>query len=61
MNEKAYLDKSDIMNRYDCGINKAKSIIKSIKEASGGVLGKGKVLPSEIEYWERKIIERKMK
>jgi hypothetical protein len=51
--EKAYYDKFDIMARYDVSINIAMKIIREIKSLNGGgVLVKGKVLPSELSYWE---------
>jgi len=43
----------DIMARYGVGIVKARYIIREIrKTCGGGKLGAGKVLPSELEYWE---------
>ena len=54
VSQKAYLDKYDIMARYNCGVSKAISIIRCIHHVCGGdgALGKGKVLPAELEYWE---------
>ena len=53
--EKAYLDKNDIMERYDVGLSVALRIIRQIKAVNGGSLaiGKGKVLPYEFERWEQ--------
>ena len=55
--EKAYLDHEDIAKRFGCSQGMAYRIIRSIKEVNsvsplGGALGKGKVLPSELGYWE---------
>ena len=50
---KAYLDAQDIKERYGCGLCKAYSIIRGIRDFNGGgALGPGKVLVSELEYWE---------
>lgn len=52
---KPYLTKADIQIKYDCGENTALKIIRSIKEVcDGGVLGRGRVLPAELKYWEEK-------
>lgn len=51
--EKAYLTVKDIQERYDYGINKARSILRDIRRANnGGKLGAGKILPSELKHWE---------
>lgn len=51
--EKAYLTVKDIQERYDYGINKARGILRDIrKSCNGGKLGAGKILPSELAYWE---------
>ena len=51
--DKPYLDKFDIMKRYEVGINQAMSLIRAIRAFNGGgVLSKGKVLVSEVTYWE---------
>ena len=43
----------DIMERYGIGQAKAYQIIRSIRSVcGGGKLGQGKVLPSEVRYWE---------
>lgn len=43
----------DIMERYHVGETKARGIIRSIRKAcGGGMLGAGKVLLSEVEWWE---------
>lgn len=50
---KVYFDKYDIMERYGCGLNKAIDIIRAVKIKCGeDKLGKGKILKSELEYWE---------
>lgn len=46
------LDTIDIMSRLGCGRSIAQRIIREIKNINGGgVLGKGKVLKTEYEYW----------
>lgn len=51
--EKAYFDAQDIATRYACGLNKAYSIIRAIRDFNGGgALSPGKVLASELKYWE---------
>lgn len=43
----------DIMERYGIGQAKAYQIIRAIRSVcGGGKLGQGKVLPSEVRYWE---------
>lgn len=43
----------DIQARYGVGIVKAREIIRGIRSVcGGGKLGEGKVLPSEVLYWE---------
>lgn len=43
----------DIMERYGVGQVKAYQIIRAIRSVcGGGKLGSGKVLPSEVKYWE---------
>ena len=52
----------DIMARYGVGIGKARSIIRGIRSVcGGGKLGEGKVLPSEVIYWENLIDQRKVR
>ena len=59
---KAYMDVNDIMRRYAVGINKARSIMRSIRSVcGGGRLGCGKVLPSEVAYWESTVDERQVR
>ncbi|MBE6547953.1 MAG: hypothetical protein E7667_03620 [Ruminococcaceae bacterium] len=44
---------ADIMKRYCVGQAKAYQIIRAIRSVcGGGKLGQGKVLPSEVRYWE---------
>ena len=52
--ESAKVGVSEIMARYDCGQNRARSIIQSIRRAcNGGKTGAvGFVLRCELEYWE---------
>ena len=60
--DKAYLDTQDIMKRYDVGVSTAQGIIRSIRSmCGGGKLGKGKVLPSEVEYWESEVDKRRVR
>ena len=43
----------DIMRRYAVGKVKAYQFIRAIRQVcGGGKLGQGKVLPSEVAYWE---------
>lgn len=50
---KAYLDKTDIMERYGVGMNKAVGIISAVRRiCGGGQLPAGKILPAELAYWE---------
>ena len=52
--EKAFLCAQDIAERYACGICRAYSIIRAIRDFNdGGALPIGKVLLSEVEYWEQ--------
>lgn len=52
-NKKGYLDKFDIMKRYDVSANVAYGIIRSIRFLNGGgCLPAGKILPRELENWE---------
>ena len=51
--KKAYLDKYDIMKRYDVNIADAVSLIEEIQEFNGGGVFNGhKVLRTELEFWE---------
>ena len=51
--KKAYLDKYDIMKRYDVNIADAVSLIEEIQEFNGGGVFSGhKVLRTELEFWE---------
>ena len=62
---KPYLTTDDIMERYGVGRSNAQRIIRSIKEVNArgnsakirGALGKGKVLYSELAYWEEHVSE----
>ena len=43
----------DIMIRYNMGSESARNRIRAIRSVcGGGKLGIGKVLPSEVKYWE---------
>lgn len=62
MSDKPYLDFSDIMARYQVGKSNALVIIRSIRTCcGGGKLPKGKVLPSELEYWESLPIKKEVR
>ncbi|MBO4284298.1 MAG: hypothetical protein J5958_06725 [Clostridia bacterium] len=54
---KAYLDVNDVSERFGVKRDKAYSLIRAIKAVSYppgvGALGKGKILPSELERWEQ--------
>lgn len=54
--EVKFYDKYSIGERYGVGITKAGEIIRAIKATVGDDCFpvKGKVLPSELEYWEKK-------
>lgn len=52
----------DIMERYGVGINQARNIIRGIRSVcGGGKLGVGKVLPSEVRYWESLVDQRQVR
>lgn len=49
----------DMKVRYGVGTNKARDIIRGIRRiCGGGKLGEGKVLPSEVRYWESLVDKR---
>jgi len=49
----------DVMERYGVGIGKAREIIRGIRSVcGGGKLGEGKVLPSEVLYWESLVVKK---
>jgi len=58
--EKAYLNKYDIMERYGVSMSIAERIMREIAAINGAcmdgevrfAIGKGKILPSELAYWE---------
>lgn len=53
---KAYLDWHDVADMFGVSKDKAYSLIRAIKAVSYppgvGALGKGKILPSELERWQ---------
>ncbi|MBQ7847448.1 MAG: hypothetical protein IJ344_04095 [Clostridia bacterium] len=53
--KKAYLDKHDVMARYNVGDTVAQRIMRQVKAVNGGTLaiGKGKILLRELERWEQ--------
>lgn len=56
--KKRYYNAQDIMQLYDVGLAKAQKIIREAKWLTGspdGKLGKGKLLPAELEAWERNV------
>lgn len=56
------LDYKDIQARYGVGIVKAREIIRGIRSVcGGGKLGEGKVLPSEVIYWEGLVDTRRVR
>jgi hypothetical protein len=56
------LDYKDIQARYGVGIVKAREIIRGIRSVcGGGKLGEGKVLPSEVIYWESLVDTRRVR
>ena len=58
---KVALTYKDIQSRYGVGIVKARDIIRGIRSVcGGGKLGEGKVLPSEVVYWESLVDTRKI-
>lgn len=60
--EKYFYDKFDIMQMYDCSETIALGYIRAIRETcGGGKLSKGKVLPSELEYWQTLIPVKEVK
>jgi hypothetical protein len=53
------LDYKDIQARYGVGITNAREIIRGIRSVcGGGKLPAGKVLPSEVKYWEGLVDKR---
>lgn len=61
---KPYLDKDDIIARYDnkIGVNKAREIIRAVRQACGGgkLNHESLVLLSEVEYWESLVDKRRV-
>ena len=56
------LNYEDIMRRYAVGRTRALEIIRGIRSVcGGGKLGSGKVLPSEVLYWESLIIKKNVR
>ena len=53
--EKRYFTTADIAKLYNVGIHQAQKIVREIKHRQNGKLslGKGKVLPRELNEWER--------
>lgn len=52
----------DIMARYGVGVSKARNIIRGVRSVcGGGKLGEGKVLPSEVRYWESLVETRRVR
>lgn len=58
----AVLTYENIMERYCCGINRAKTIIRSVRACcGGGKLPQGKILASELAYWESLPIKKEVR
>lgn len=56
--QKRYYTTEDIMELYGVGRPKAQKIMREAKWLTGhpdGKLGKGKLLPSELEAWEANV------
>ena len=54
--DKQFYDATDIMAIYGCGLDKARSIIRSIKYCTGDKLGiAGKVLVTEHDAWQQAV------
>lgn len=61
--EKVYYTSQDIKERYGCGINKARSIMRAVRSfqrdvpfgmtSVPGAIGSHKILASELERWEK--------
>lgn len=52
----------DIMVRYGVQETKARAILRGIRSVcGGGKLGQGRVLPSEVLYWESLLDARKVR
>lgn len=52
----------DIQQRYGVGETQAREIIRGIRSVcGGGKLGVGKVLPSEVIYWENLVDARRVR
>ena len=59
---KIALDYKDIMVRYGVQETKARAILRGIRSVcGGGKLGQGRVLPSEVLYWESLLDTRKVR
>ena len=53
---------ADMMERYGVGVSKARNIIRGIRSVcGGGKLGEGRVLPSEVLYWESLVDARQVR
>ena len=49
----------DIMVRYGVQETKARAILRAIRSVcGGGKLGQGRVLPSEVVYWESLVVKK---
>ena len=49
----------DIMVRYGVQETKARAILRGIRSVcGGGKLGQGRVLPSEVVYWESLVVKK---
>lgn len=49
----------DIMVRYGVQETKARAILRAIRSVcGGGKLGQGRVLPSEVLYWESLVVKK---
>lgn len=60
MQEKHFFGITDIMQRYECGEARAYRIIREVKRLCGATFGgSAKVLPAELEAWERKANDEK--
>ena len=58
MEEKAFMDKYDIMNLYSCGCDKAMAIIRSIKSVSDSLKIKGKVTKNDYLAWYNRPLKK---
>ncbi len=58
MEGKLYLDCIDIMDMFDCGKDKALSIIRSVKSVSDTCKIKGKITKPDFDKWYNRPLKK---